>query len=312
MSDLGDDRVSVSVIIASYNLAEYLPAALDSAIGQTCRPTEIIVVDDGSTDDSVAVASRYGPPVRVLSQENRGAAAARNRAIDEAAGEWLAFLDADDVWHPTYLERQLAAVDGPDVVCAFSDFYLFGEGRERSDRQSPDHACQPDFRVAMLCEYSALVSMSVVRAQALEGLRFPEGITDSEDMIFFLELRERGSFVHTREPLVGYRIRPTSAVRRAGHELRSVATRYEYLRRHRERYSRADSEAVRRRLAEALIPSHGRALWKDRDLAMVRAYRRLFDEVRPESLPVPPAFRHRLYPRWMYRIRDAIASVTGV
>ncbi len=304
---------TVSVVIPSYGCAAYLREAIESTRVQTHRPLEIIVVDDGSTDGSLEIAREYGDPVRVVTQPNSGVSVARNRGINEARGEWIAFLDADDAWEPTKLERQMAAiVTGADAdgVCAYTDFDRVGGPEDGTVEQRPDHPSAPDFRVRMLCEYTVLPSTAVVRASALDGLRFPVGITDSEDMIFLLELRERGQFLHVPEALVAYRILPTSAVRRAGHELRSVRARYDYAKRHPDRYSEADRLAIRRQLALALLRGHDRALWRDRDPRMVRAYRKLFDEVRPPDLPVPPSFRRRLFPRWMYQLRDALASIT--
>lgn len=106
---------SVSVIIPVYNGESFLGAALDSALAQGQRPLEVLVVDDGSTDGSAAVAeSRAG--VRCLRIEHSGVSTARNRGIAEAAGEWLAFLDADDVWLPEKLAIQVAASQSmPDV-----------------------------------------------------------------------------------------------------------------------------------------------------------------------------------------------------
>ena len=344
----------VSVVIPSYDRGAYLPAAIESVLAQTLPPLEVLVVDDGSTDGSLAIARGYGEPVRVVTQPNRGVSAARNRGIEMTAGEWIAFLDADDVWEPTKLQRQMAAVDaavagdevgvatvgdefsgrddpvdggardagasgggttgdGPEpVVCAFTDFYRLGGPRDGSVVRRPDHPSAPDWRVRMLCEYALLPSTAVVRARALEGLRFPVGVTDSEDMIFFVELRERGRFVRVGEPLIGYRILESSAVRRAGHELRSVRARFDYLRKRADRYTDEERLAIRRHLAGALVRGHGRALWQDRDPEMVRAYRRLFEEVRPPDLEPPDAFRRRLYPRWMYRVRDAVDALTGL
>ena len=94
---------SVTVIIPCYNGAAYLREAIDSALDQTHPPLEVIVIDDGSTDDSAAIAESYGPPVCVIRQENQGESVARNRGIDEAKGDWVAFLDADDLWKPTKL-----------------------------------------------------------------------------------------------------------------------------------------------------------------------------------------------------------------
>jgi glycosyltransferase involved in cell wall biosynthesis len=106
-------------MIGVYNGAPYLAEAIDSVLAQTRPPYELIVVDDGSTDDSGAIAESYGPPVRCIRQERGGMAASRNRAIREATGDFFAFLDADDRFPPDKLERQLAVFDadpGLEVV----------------------------------------------------------------------------------------------------------------------------------------------------------------------------------------------------
>lgn len=100
-------RPAVSVIIPVFNGAQYLAEAIDSALGQTRPPDEIVVVDDGSTDGSADIALRRGPPVRLVQQANAGLSAARNRGVREATGDILAFLDADDLWIARKLERQL-------------------------------------------------------------------------------------------------------------------------------------------------------------------------------------------------------------
>jgi teichuronic acid biosynthesis glycosyltransferase TuaG len=102
----------VSVVIPTYNYARYLPQAIDSALAQaaTDLSLEIIVVDDGSTDETPEVARRFGSAVRYERQANRGPSAARNRGVAEARGEYVAFLDADDHWLPDKLIRQLRAL----------------------------------------------------------------------------------------------------------------------------------------------------------------------------------------------------------
>jgi len=97
----------ISVIIPAYNHASFLASTIDSALSQTLKPSEIIVVDDGSTDDTSSVLRTFVHKIRVLRQNNRGVAAARNRGAEIATGDYLAFLDADDVWLPQKLEMQL-------------------------------------------------------------------------------------------------------------------------------------------------------------------------------------------------------------
>jgi glycosyltransferase involved in cell wall biosynthesis len=108
----------VAVVIAAYNHARFLPAAIDSALGQTHVPAEIVVVDDGSTDATAEAAAPYASKVRYLKQENAGARAARNAGLDATRSEWVAFLDADDWWDRDALRRLLASFDGETGIAA--------------------------------------------------------------------------------------------------------------------------------------------------------------------------------------------------
>jgi glycosyltransferase involved in cell wall biosynthesis len=98
----------VSCIVPVFNGERYLGEALESILKQSYRPIEIIVADDGSTDGTARVISQYGEQIRYLRQTNAGPAAARNLGLAAAQGEFVAFLDADDLWHPEKLERQMA------------------------------------------------------------------------------------------------------------------------------------------------------------------------------------------------------------
>ncbi|MFC7076751.1 glycosyltransferase family 2 protein [Haloarcula halophila] len=117
--------VTVSVVIPTYNRASVLPRAIDSALSQTVSEIEVIVVDDASTDDTEALVDEYGSAVTYLSHsENRGGSAARNTGIEAATGEYVAFLDSDDEWHPEKIERQVACLESRSarwggVYCGF-------------------------------------------------------------------------------------------------------------------------------------------------------------------------------------------------
>ncbi len=119
-------RVTVSIITPCYNGARYLRDTLQSAVSQSRPPLEVIVIDDGSKDDSAAIAESFGPPVRVIRQTNHGESYARNRGIETARGSHVLFLDADDLLAPGALEHLAGALDGhPGAVglmgCAWFD-----------------------------------------------------------------------------------------------------------------------------------------------------------------------------------------------
>ncbi len=112
----------VSIIIPCYNVEKYIGEALQSALDQTYSNIEILVINDGSTDDSVQVASQFDDPrIRIVTQVNRGLNGARNTGINESTGEYFGFLDADDLWHPSKVAEHVAHLNGsPDVGMSFS------------------------------------------------------------------------------------------------------------------------------------------------------------------------------------------------
>lgn len=112
----------VSVIIPTYNRAHCVGEAIESVLSQTFRDFELIVVDDGSTDNTQEVLSKYGSAIRVIRQENSGVSAARNTGIKASRGEWVAFLDSDDLWEPEKLMVQMEDVtSNPEVVAHMVD-----------------------------------------------------------------------------------------------------------------------------------------------------------------------------------------------
>lgn len=133
----------VSVVVPTYNRGHLIGQALDSVLAQTYRNFEVIVVDDGSTDDTLSVLARYGDRIRVISQPNwgQGGSYARNAGIHEATGEFIAFLDSDDLWLPEKLERQIAVLDAdPNLAWVYSDSEAFdGDTGRLVLRQSVNH-----------------------------------------------------------------------------------------------------------------------------------------------------------------------------
>jgi len=118
----------ISVVIPTYNYGRFVHEAIDSVLAQTCAPLEIIVVDDGSTDGTEQIVRAYGDRVRYIRQENAGVGAARNNGIANARGEYVAFLDSDDVWLPEKLAKQLARFDAdPDLGLVYVGAERFDE-----------------------------------------------------------------------------------------------------------------------------------------------------------------------------------------
>src|SRR5690349_5838732 len=108
MTAIGNELISV--VIPSYNAAAFVADGVESVFAQSYAPIEVIVVDDGSTDETAAALAPYLDRIRYVRQDNAGPARARNRGLQEARGQWIAFLDADDRWQPEKLARSCAVI----------------------------------------------------------------------------------------------------------------------------------------------------------------------------------------------------------
>ena len=205
---MGDASPLVSAVIPAYNAAAYVREAIKSVLRQSYAPIECLVVDDGSTDETAAIVAAYGDRVRVLPQENRGVSVARNRGAREAAGDLLAFLDADDRWLPERMERQMQVLqDRPEieaVVCATEvvDRELEPVGVVRQDPSI-------DLHDLLLCRAS-VVSVSsnlLVRREAFEAVGgFDERLSTSADWAMTFRLLQRGRLASLEDTLVQYRV----------------------------------------------------------------------------------------------------------
>ena len=121
----------VSVLIPTFNCAQYLGRAINTALDQTYRDIEVIIVDDGSTDETKEVVSQFGGKVSYHYQPNKGLSVARNVTLGQASGEFFAYLDADDMWYPQKLEREVAFLDAnPDCGFVHSDISVINEDDE--------------------------------------------------------------------------------------------------------------------------------------------------------------------------------------
>lgn len=204
--------MSVSVVIPVYNRADLLPRSIESVLAQTTPAREILVVDDGSSDGSADVASRYGGMVQVIRQQNQGVAAARNAGIRAACGEWVAFLDADDALLPQAIESNLACAkahpaagviygDAAVVDPDGSQQCLFLEGKPPAEGWVFDRLLNSGF---INC------SAVMVRRQALlEVGLFRAGMRHAEDYELWLRLARHCEFARVPEPIAVYYRQPS-------------------------------------------------------------------------------------------------------
>lgn len=205
---------SVSVVIATYNHARFLPVSIGSALDQTSAPHEVIVVDDGSTDrtsDVVAEHVAADPRVRYVRQPNHGRSAARNTGIASASGELIAFLDADDVWEPEKLARQLPHFADRTVGVVYSALSVIDPNGGAVSIEKPRGHWRPrSGRITRRLLYANFIPLSsaVVRRSLLEpaGTLFDERLEMAEDWDLWLRLSLQCAFVVVRQPLVRYRV----------------------------------------------------------------------------------------------------------
>ncbi|NOT60405.1 MAG: glycosyltransferase family 2 protein [Acidobacteria bacterium] len=208
----------VSIIVPAYNVAPYLGETLDSVLAQTRGDYEIIVVNDGSTDETAQVVERYrdrfaGKLVYVW-QENRGLAAARNTAIRTARGQYIALLDGDDVWLPAYLETMLGLLESDATLdLVFPNALFWGSPQfDGRDFQSVFPPNPPITVEKILARESGVFGLATMRrALVLAVGGYDESLRSSEDFDLWLRLLKQGSrFGFTATMLVKYRFRHDS------------------------------------------------------------------------------------------------------
>jgi glycosyltransferase involved in cell wall biosynthesis len=195
----------VSVVIPAYNAAHYVHRAVDSVLRQTFADFELLVVDDGSSDDTLAVLARYGDRLRVLTQRNGGPAAARNHGLSEARGEYVAFLDADDHWLPEKLERQIQMMEQrPDVgFCSTATEVVNVAGEYVGSWPCrPDAAPFPDILFTEGTVISGSASGVLARRQLISDLGgFDETLRGFEDPDLWIRLAAHTAYACIAEPL---------------------------------------------------------------------------------------------------------------
>lgn len=227
----------VSVVIPSYNSARYIAEAIDSVLRQDYPALEILVIDDGSTDNTTEVVSTYGDKVRLLTQTNQGSAAARNHGIRHANGKYIAFLDADDAWWSHKIRYQVDALTQSGHKMAYSRFIRWYEDdyghfthpeteflAEPNPNVSDDKIITGSPYAELLLDCIVWTSTVIVEKAELERIGlFDEYFRKGQDYDLWIRLSRKISMLGLEQPTALYRIHPTSITT-------SVKTiNYEYL-----------------------------------------------------------------------------------
>lgn len=205
----------VSIVIPAYNSLKFLPETMESVFKQTFKDFEVLVVNDGSSDDTEHWVSQIADPrVKLITQENQGLSGARNTGIAHASGEYIAFLDADDLWEPTKLEKQVLCLEeNSEIGLVYTWVALIDENGNFTGRVFKNYAENDVWH--KLIEHNIVESGSVamVRRQCFDTC----GVFDRnlrsfvEDWDMWLRIASRYPFKVMKEPLVYYRQHSTSA-----------------------------------------------------------------------------------------------------
>lgn len=190
-----DCAESVSVIIPTYNTAKYIGQAIESVLEQTSPPFEIIVVDDGATDDTESVVKKFGAHIRYLYQENHGPSHARNRGVEIASGDYVAFIDADDVWLPEHLSihlNQFNKFENLDISVGFTC--------EMEFNKTPDVDILEAERNSIL---NLSLCASLIKKNTFDDVGFfDEDLIMGEDTDWFLKAKENQKTIAISRELV--------------------------------------------------------------------------------------------------------------
>lgn len=255
-----DGLPAVSIIVPAYNSERFINACVDSLLAQTCRDVEIIVIDDGSVDSTPEKLKKYigNERVRVITQMNRGVSAARNAGVAIARGEFVSFVDSDDVMHPDYIEKCLCLARSDDCEFVLIDVAEFDDGEKLTfnslDGNNFDEVVSP-LEYYLDNGFKGGMSSMLVRRRLIQGLQFPEGVSKGEDLCFsysLLALLKNGRRLHG--PAYFYR-RTEGSLDRTAMTLKDVVSLANIIRRLHKIYANDERSLgiIKRRLFPKMI-----------------------------------------------------------
>jgi glycosyltransferase involved in cell wall biosynthesis len=294
----------VSVIIPAYNVEAYIAETIESALQQTRSVSEVIVVDDGSTDRTAEVAESVGKIVRVYRQDNAGASAARNFALDHASGDLIAFLDADDLWEPRKLELQIAYLKGhPEIGTVTSSFSVFGTGVRPRIVEMVDTRLLNFEAIDFLVSPRVHPSTLLCHSKIAHSVRFPVGVPDVEDVIYATLLRTKARMGAVEEMLMKRREHPGQVTKTSEHFKRGVMTRITWAKANHKLLGTDSLDEAATAVLHAAVGDVMAAYWM-RDLNLFKKMRRQLLEIWPKGKEVPKELRRLTPPLLLLRLRD--------
>lgn len=214
-----ENDIRISVVIPAYNSKEYIARTLDTVMNQTKLPFEVIIVDDGSKDGTINEVKHYietnpeaGRIVKLIQQQNTGAGAARNRGIKAAKGDWISFLDSDDLWDSGKLKKTIEVVkERPDAVIITHDEYVIQEKRPGKKVYCPLHTKYVEQENLFLQLYRhnlfSTSCMTVKREILIKEGGFDTTLLSAQDYDMWIRVGKSGNAVFIKEPLETYVLR---------------------------------------------------------------------------------------------------------
>lgn len=208
------NEVLVSVVIPAFNSEQYIGECVDSVLAQSYRNFEIIIIDDGSTDDTVNIVSDYQDDrIRLFHQNNSGSAAARNYGVKQASGMWIAFIDADDIWLPGKLQKQLEHCS--NHAWSHTDLFFHGDFYPKYTKATKFTSKHSGFILNnLLVENSIGTSSVVIKKEIFQASGgFNTNLRALQDWDLWLRVAEKHQVCYVDEPLVYYRVHSSSVSR---------------------------------------------------------------------------------------------------
>lgn len=220
------NKPKVSVVIPYYNGISWLEEAIDSVFNQTFKNFEVIVVDDGSSESTDKLEIKFKDEnINWLHQENQGVSVARNNGINAAKGEYVAFLDSDDLWLPTKLEEQIELMEKENLIWSHHSYTAFDSSQERLVNTSIHRG---EVYYQTFVTFKVQTSCVMIQKKYLDDnyIRFPEGLHFGEDIELYRELASKHNLGYVNKSLSLYRLRGNNAGVRAKIQLLDKARTY--------------------------------------------------------------------------------------